>query len=193
MAIPAYLWLKDDGGASIKGSVDVRDREGSIEVRGFTHNLSIPTDDNTGKLTGTRKHAAMLIEKEFDSSSPYLYKAVASGQTLKTAELKWYKINDAGQEAEYFNMLIEGVKIVSVTPVMQDITSFIGTGHLESVQLRYEKITWKYCDGNIQFTDAWNERSGACMKGALPLNRKAIDQLLLIRRTSLHSLAYLAG
>lgn len=161
MAIPAYLWLKDDGGASIKGSVDVRDREGSIEVRGFTHNLSIPTDDNTGKLTGTRKDAAMLIEKEFDSSSPYLYKAVASGQTLKTAELKWYKINDAGQEAEYFNMLIEGVKIVSVTPVMQDIISFIGTGHLESVQLRYEKITWKYCDGNIQFTDAWNERSGA--------------------------------
>jgi type VI secretion system secreted protein Hcp len=80
---------------------------------------------------------------------------------LKTAELKWYKINDAGQEAEYFNMLIEGVKIVSVTPVMHDITSVIGTGHLESVQLRYEKITWKYCDGNIQFTDAWNERSGA--------------------------------
>lgn len=27
MAIPAYLFLKDDGGADIKGSVDVRDRE----------------------------------------------------------------------------------------------------------------------------------------------------------------------
>lgn len=24
MAIPAYLWLKDDGGADIKGSVDVQ-------------------------------------------------------------------------------------------------------------------------------------------------------------------------
>ena len=32
MAIPVYLWLKDDGGADIKGSVDVQDREGSIEV-----------------------------------------------------------------------------------------------------------------------------------------------------------------
>ena len=32
MAIPAYLWLKDDGGADIKGSVDVQGREGSIEV-----------------------------------------------------------------------------------------------------------------------------------------------------------------
>ncbi|EOC1441809.1 type VI secretion system tube protein Hcp, partial [Cronobacter sakazakii] len=26
MAIPVYLWLKDDGGADIKGSVDVKDR-----------------------------------------------------------------------------------------------------------------------------------------------------------------------
>ncbi len=54
MAIPAYLWLKDDGSADIKGSVDVRDREGSIEITGFSHNLSIPTDGMTGKLTGTR-------------------------------------------------------------------------------------------------------------------------------------------
>lgn len=106
MAIPAYLWLKDDGGADIMGSVDVQDRDGSIEITGFSHNLSIPTDAMTGKITGTRKHSAVLIQKEFDSSSPYLYKAVATGQTLKSAEFKWYRINDAGQEAEYFNMLL---------------------------------------------------------------------------------------
>ena len=48
MAIPVYLWLKDDGGADIKGSVDVQDREGSIEVVAQQHNLYIPTDNNTG-------------------------------------------------------------------------------------------------------------------------------------------------
>ena len=53
MAIPVYLWLKDDGGADIKGSVDVQDREGSIEVVAQEHNLYIPTDNNTGKLTGS--------------------------------------------------------------------------------------------------------------------------------------------
>lgn len=37
MAIPVYLFLKDDGGNVIKGSVDVRDREGSIEVLGDQH------------------------------------------------------------------------------------------------------------------------------------------------------------
>ena len=120
MAIPAYLWLKDDGGADIKGSVDVQDRDGSIEIHSFAHGLHLPTDNMTGKITGTRMHSALTFEKEFDSSSPYLYKAVAKGQTLKSAEFKWYKINDAGQEVEYFNMLLEGVKVVSVCPLMHN-------------------------------------------------------------------------
>ncbi len=53
MAIPVYLWRKVDGGVDIKGSVDVKDREGSIEVVAQEHNLYIQTDNNTGKLTGT--------------------------------------------------------------------------------------------------------------------------------------------
>lgn len=64
MAIPVYLWLQDDGGADIKGSVDVQKREGSIEVLSQDHSLYIPTDNNTGKLTGTRVHTPFLFSKE---------------------------------------------------------------------------------------------------------------------------------
>lgn len=91
MAIPGNMWIYDDGGALIKGGCDVADREFSIEFKGFHHNLSIPTDNATGKPTGTRQHSPMIIVKEFDYSSPYLYKAVATGQNLKSAEIKWYK------------------------------------------------------------------------------------------------------
>ncbi|WP_155026228.1 Hcp family type VI secretion system effector [Enterobacter bugandensis] len=160
MAIPAYLWLKDDGGALIKGGVDVQDREGSIEVKGFHHNLMIPTDNATGKITGTRMHSPMLISKEFDCSSPYLYKAVATGQSLVSAEIKWYRINYHGQEEEYFNMQLEGVKIVSISPAMAPGDN-PNENHMETVELRYEKITWKHNDGNIIFSDAWNERQSA--------------------------------
>lgn len=160
MAVPAYLWLKDDGGADIRGSVDVCQREGSIEILGFGHGLHLTTDSNTGKITGTCVHSALVFEKEFDASSPYLYKAVAHGQTLKSAEFKWYRINDAGLEQEYFNMLLEGVKVVSVCPLMHDVKnpSTEKHNHLESIALRYEKITWKHCDGNIIFSDTWNDR-----------------------------------
>ena len=49
MAIPVYLWLKNDGGADIKGSVTVQGREGSIEVVAHNHSVYIASDDNTGK------------------------------------------------------------------------------------------------------------------------------------------------
>ena len=82
MAIPAYLWLKDDGGTAIKGSSRVTNREGSIEVIGFSHGVNLPVDERSGQITGTRTHSSMMLEKEFDASSPYLYKAVSTGQTL---------------------------------------------------------------------------------------------------------------
>lgn len=158
MAIPGNMWLFDDGGALIKGGCDVQNREYSIEFKGLHHNLSTPTDNMTGKPTGKRIHSPLMIVKEFDYSSPYLYKAVATGQTLKKAELKFYKINHAGQEAEYFNILLEGVRIVSVSPSMA-APEDTNNNHMEQIEFRYEKITWKHNDGNIIFSDSWNERT----------------------------------
>ncbi|MGV3345858.1 type VI secretion system tube protein TssD [Enterobacteriaceae bacterium LUAb1] len=162
MAIPVYLWLKDGGGADIKGSVDVQDREGSIEVVAPAYNLYIPAD-NTDKLTGTRVHTLFLLAKEIDASSPYLYKAVTTGQTLKSAEFRWYNINDAGQEGEYFSTKLEHVKVVKANPVMHDIKNPVFEKHNppEQIALRYEKIRWTYKDGNILHSDLWNERATA--------------------------------
>ncbi len=41
MAIPVYLWLKDDGGADIHGLVDVRGRKNSIEVLDIEHCIDL--------------------------------------------------------------------------------------------------------------------------------------------------------
>lgn len=163
MATPIYLWLKDDGGADIKGSVNVEKREGSIEVTAQDHSLYIPTDNNTGKLTGTRIHTPFRFTKEIDASSTYLYKAVSSGQTLKSAEFKWYRIDDAGQEVEYFNTKLENVKVVKVAPKLHDIKEPAKErhGHLEEIELRYEKATWTFKDGNLIHSDSWNERPSA--------------------------------
>lgn len=163
MAIPVYLWLKDDGGANIKGSVDIQKREGSVEVIAQEHSLYIPTDASTGKLTGARVHLPFAFTKEIDASSPYLYKAVSSGQTLKSAEFKWYRIDEAGQEVEYFNTLLEGVKVVKIAPKMHDVKDPTKEkhNHLEEIELRYEKVTWTYKDGNIIHSDSWSERPSA--------------------------------
>lgn len=162
MPIPAYLWLKDDGGADIKGSVDVKDREGSIEVIGLSHGLNLPVDSASGKSTGTRQHSPMMIEKEIDSSSPYFNRAVATGQVLKSAEFRFYRINYSGQEECYYKILLENVKVTSVnTSIPNTKLSSTQINHVEQISLNYEKITWHYMDGNVQFSDSWNERKTA--------------------------------
>jgi type VI secretion system secreted protein Hcp len=163
MATPIYLWLKDDGGTDLKGSVDVKDREGSIEVVSQDHSVYISSDDNTGKLTSTRTHSPFVFTKEIDASSPYLYKAVTTGQTLSSAEFKWFRINRNGDEAEYFNATLEKVKVVKVSPKMHDVKDpdKAKHSHLEEIELRYEKITWTYKEGNISHSDSWNDRRSA--------------------------------
>lgn len=163
MGIPVYMFLYDDGGNIIKGGVDIRGREYSVEVLGLHHSVHIPTDNHNGKFTGTCQHLPFLIEKEIDSSSPYLYKALSTGQTLTRVELKYYRINDAGQEVVYFTILLENVRVVNLMPVMFDIKDPAKErfNHMEIAEFRYEKITRKYVDGNIQYADAWNERATA--------------------------------
>jgi type VI secretion system secreted protein Hcp len=159
MAIPAYMWIKDDQGNTVDGSVTVSDREGSIEVLGFDHELRIPTDSDTGALTGTRKHEPFVFLKAFDAATPYLYKACSNGQTLKELTLRWFRIDDTGTEKEYFRHTLSDVKITSVKPVMHNVKDLDKERfpHLEEVAVRYGRITWTYTDGNIEFTDSWTD------------------------------------
>lgn len=135
MAIPAQLWLKDDGGADIKGSVDVQDREGSIEVTGFTHNLRLSTDAFTGKITGTRKHAPLVFQKEIDSFHMVMtlftvYEQLKSNVTIddqltlyitqveKSALSKntyHYYFYDARKSAENFMAHVKDVEPIMIT------------------------------------------------------------------------------
>ncbi|NEG61033.1 type VI secretion system tube protein Hcp [Pantoea agglomerans] len=156
-----YIFLTDDGGAIIRGYSDVIDREGSIELRGLQHNLMIPTDPMTGKVTGTRQHSPFQFSKELNSALPYLFKVAATGQTLKSAEFLFYHINDAGQEVEYYRISLENEKVISVSPVMYDTRGCPGKGHMEEVALNYEKITHLYKDDNLLPHDAWNEQPTA--------------------------------
>lgn len=121
MAIPVYLWLEDDGGSPIKGSVDVNGREGSIEVSELMHSVEQPTDFLTGKATAKRLHSSYAFMKGTDNSSPYLYKALSTGQTLKKAVFKFYRINHNGFEEEYFRTTLENVKVTEIEPFMMDI------------------------------------------------------------------------
>ena len=140
MPIPAYATFKDDSGGDLKGSVTIAGREGSSEVMEFDHDVYIPTDANSGKLTGVRVHKPVKLVKSYDAASPYLYRACCKGQTLKEVEIKWFEIDETGAEKEYF------------THKKKDKERYV---HLEEVFLVYGKIKWKYTEGGLEFEDDW--------------------------------------
>lgn len=114
MSNPAYLWLTDENGSPMRGPSLVSGREGAIELKSFTHNVNIPVNGNTGRLTGTRVHMPIMFQKEFDRVTPLLFRALSTGKTLRSAIIKMYQINEAGIEQEYFNIILEGVKLTSI-------------------------------------------------------------------------------
>ncbi|MDU2766388.1 MAG: type VI secretion system tube protein TssD, partial [Enterobacter sp.] len=89
--------------------------------------------------------------------------AASTGQALKSAEIKFYHINDAGQEVCYYTVLMENVKVTGVNCSVPNVKIAANDkmNHVESVSLQYEKITWRIVDGNIMHSDAWNERPTA--------------------------------
>lgn len=157
MSCPAHLWLTDENNSPIVGSCQMPTRLGSIELRSVNHHVWLPTDHNTGKLTGTRLHTPIKAQKEFDNTTPLLFRALCEGRILKSATLKIYQINDAGVELEYFNIIMENVKITAITPNLHP--GGMSSTHLEDLEFRYETITWKYMDGNIIYKDSWNDRA----------------------------------
>lgn len=72
---------------------------------------------------------------------PIYLRPLVQAKKLISAEFKWYCINDAGQEVEYNNMLLENVTIVGVSPIMHDTKDVLKEkhNHLECVEVRYEK------------------------------------------------------
>lgn len=156
MSTPAHLWLEDENGSPVVGSCLMPLRSGSIELKSSSNGVTIPVDSQWGKLTGTRVHRPITVVKEFDQTTPLLYRAVCEGRTMKKATIKMYRILESGIEAEYFNIILDNVKITTIAPYLAP--NGMSSMHLETLELRYEAITWKYTDGNIIYRDSWNDR-----------------------------------
>jgi len=154
MPLPAYMHIAD-----IPGSCKIEGRVNWIEVLGFNHEVYMPTDRKDGSATGTRIHKDFVLVKNFDKASPKLYQYLSTGKIVPTAKLTWYKIDDQGVEKAYFEHELKTARVTSIRPYMPDVDNPTNEQykHMEEVSFRYEKITWRFLDGNVEWTDSWNE------------------------------------
>jgi len=159
MASPAYLTILDDQGKKINASVAIQGREGTAEVLSFDYFVKIPSDPNTGALTGVRKHGDAVITKIYDSASPILFDACCRGKTLKQLKLCWYQIDKSGKQQIYFTHTLSDAKIVKFRQFMPNVKDSANEhcGHHEAIHVRFRKIEIEHPEGSIKAVDEWNE------------------------------------
>ncbi len=154
MPTPVYMSINEN---KVKGSVAIGGRVGTVEVLEVSHDLHIPTDIHSGKLTGVRQHGQMKVRAAFDAATPYLYKACTEGETYDTVKFSFFEIDDAGVEVEYYTILLERVKVASVVVDVPQVKNVQNEHlpHMVEYSFVYSKITWTFTDGTLEHTDDW--------------------------------------
>jgi len=157
MPMPSHLYLEGLKQGKIEGSCDQQGREGSILVQALNHDVFIPRDPQSGQPTGKRVHNPMTITKVFDASSPKLFQALSTGERFKTVELKFFRINETGNEEHYYTIKLENAILVSVKSYYPNCldASFGSYGHMEDLSFTYEKIIWTWQPDGIEAEDSW--------------------------------------
>jgi type VI secretion system secreted protein Hcp len=74
--IPAHIWLTDENNSPLIGECLMSTRLGSTELKSFNHSVWIPTDHNTGKLTGTRLHVPITLKRNRPSYPVFIQRCM---------------------------------------------------------------------------------------------------------------------
>ncbi|KIH83159.1 Hcp family type VI secretion system effector [Pseudomonas batumici] len=166
MPTPAYLTLQGLKQGLITAGTFTQDSVGNIYqeghedqilVQGFAHDITIPRDPQSGQPTGQRVHHPLMISKVFDKSSPLIFSALTSGETLTKCRLEWYRTSSSGTQEHYFTIELEDAIVVDVKsrmPNCQDPNQAHFT-HLEDVYFSYRKITWTHEVAGTSASNDW--------------------------------------
>ncbi len=76
--------------------------EDEMLVQEFLHNVTVPTDPQSGQPAGQRAHKPFIFTVALNKAVPLMYNALASGEMLPTTELHWWRTSVEGKQEHYF-------------------------------------------------------------------------------------------
>lgn len=166
MPTPAYISIEGVTQGNITsgsftaesvGNVYVEGHEDKILVQEVKHNVTVPTDPQSGQPSGQRRHKPFLFTCTLNKSVPMIYNALGSGETLSKVEVKWYRTSSDGKQEHFFTTKLTDAIIIDVDlnmPHTQDSASSNFT-QLLTVCLAYRKIEWEHVAAGTSGSDDW--------------------------------------
>lgn len=141
----------------IEGSCIQSGREGAIQILEMEHLVEINVDAKDATATGTRRHGAMKLVANIDKATPLLMECVCTSKTVPEVKIQFWTINDEGKEVNYYNIIMAKVRVVKAKTWYPNVDDEDTKTYKDMMtyELRYDKITWEYTDGNLQYSDEW--------------------------------------
>ncbi len=121
MPTPCYISIKGQTQGLITdraftaesvGNIYVQGHEDEMLVQEFSHNVTVPTDPQSGQPSGQRSHKPFIFTVALNKAVPLLYNALASGEMLPTTELHWYRTSVEGKQEHFFTTRLTDSTIV---------------------------------------------------------------------------------
>jgi len=159
MSTTAYLSIKGTKQGLIKGDVTAKGREGTIALTAVSFQIATPFDQASGAPTGKRQHQPLTITKLVDKTSPLLFQALVTNETLADVTIALWETSadGSGKEKQYYTITLTDARIVGVmftSPNTLDPTK-VTMSPSEEVRFTYQKIAWTWVEGGITAQDDW--------------------------------------
>jgi type VI secretion system secreted protein Hcp len=166
MPTPCYISIEGKTQGNITASAFTSDSVGNIFVQGhedemlvqeFNHQVTVPTDPQSGQPAGQRVHKPFKFTVALNKAVPLMYNSLASGEMLPKVTLKWYRTSVEGKQEHFFSTVLTDATIVDIDcqmphcqdPAKSDFTQLI------QVSLAYRKIDWEHTVAGTSGSDDW--------------------------------------
>jgi type VI secretion system secreted protein Hcp len=172
MPTPAYINIrgmtqgditKQAFTADSVGNVFVEGHEDEILVQKIEHQISVPTDPQSGQPSGQRVHKPFKFTSALNKATPLMYQALASGEKLESVVVRWYRTSTEGKQEHFFSTVLEDATIVEINTVLPHAQDKLNENYTQSIEvaMAYRKINWVHVIANTEGSDDWRKPSEA--------------------------------
>jgi type VI secretion system secreted protein Hcp len=145
------------------GNIYVEGHEDEMMVQAFDHDVTVPTDPQSGQPAGQRVHKPFKFTVALNKAVPLMYNALTSGEMLPTVDLKWYRTSVEGKQEHFFSTVLTDATIIDIKcnmPHCQDPTQSDFT-QLVTVSVSYRAINWDHIVSGTSGADDWRTPAAA--------------------------------
>jgi len=165
MPMLAYMKIVGAKSGAIKGGVTQKGREGTIQVVGFSHEITVPRNAQSGLPTGQRMHKPLIVTKELDQSTPLLYGVLRNNENLTSVTINFYTAtlktaSGMSSSVQHYTIKLTDASIAAIDALMAEDSHAQTTkgDATEKISFTYQAIEWTWTDGGITAQDDWEAR-----------------------------------